>query len=395
MTPDLPLVTVPTTAPATSGININNNLQVIDNNVNNSVINVVWQEALQASLTNTAEVVSAPEPTVPTQGLPEVSGQCIAVPGKPLPEFALPQTGLSQLSKPSEETLDPESDEDPAVRIAPLEPPSSPALFSITALQEKLKELPDAFAKTLAPNDNRTLPAASPPPVMAPVQVDTPKPPDPATIALTPVLPTPVTGSGNEDLLQRLTGPGPVSASSLDTPAKQTVDSVTGMNTVDEVPVKIPGLQPARTEMTTPTSAPDTSAVATPRWQHALGERVIWQIRNEITTARIRLDPPDLGPLQVNVRLHNDHASVQFITQSADVKDAIASSLAVLRDQFVQSGIRMGDVSVDWQAGQQGDQQSFQAQGGQGNSRPEDSLLHEELPTLRLSSHTGLIDCYA
>jgi flagellar hook-length control protein FliK len=62
--------------------------------------------------------------------------------------------------------------------------------------------------------------------------------------------------------------------------------------------------------------------------------------------AELHINPPDLGPVEVRLHLSGDEASVQFTSAHAEVRSAIESSIARLREAMAQAGIQLGDASV-------------------------------------------------
>lgn len=84
-----------------------------------------------------------------------------------------------------------------------------------------------------------------------------------------------------------------------------------------------------------------------PQWSGAFAEQVRWVAGGPTQTAELRLDPPQLGPVEVRVQLDAGGASLAFASPHAAVRDAIQASLPQLRDAFAQAGVQLGQVSVD------------------------------------------------
>ncbi|KHT57256.1 beta-cystathionase [Alteromonas macleodii] len=103
--------------------------------------------------------------------------------------------------------------------------------------------------------------------------------------------------------------------------------------------------------------------------QQQLGEKIRWMVNARNTMAEIRLDPPELGSMQVRVNVAGDAASVSFVVQSQQAKDALADAMPKLRDMLSEQGIELGDAQVrkDNSSGQENGQQlagnSHQGQG--------------------------------
>jgi flagellar hook-length control protein FliK len=90
----------------------------------------------------------------------------------------------------------------------------------------------------------------------------------------------------------------------------------------------------------------------TPAWNDGLANRVVWMAKNDVQTASIQLNPPNLGPVEVRVTLVSDpgsptSATVQFSAAHSATRDAIESSMPRLHDALRESGITLGNTSVD------------------------------------------------
>ncbi len=62
--------------------------------------------------------------------------------------------------------------------------------------------------------------------------------------------------------------------------------------------------------------------------------------------AELTLNPPDLGPLQVVLSISNDEASATFVSQHADVRQALEAALPRLKEMMAESGITLNSATV-------------------------------------------------
>ena len=90
--------------------------------------------------------------------------------------------------------------------------------------------------------------------------------------------------------------------------------------------------------------------IADNRWSESLGQRVMWMTDNGIGRAEIRLNPPELGPLEIRVTVANDEAKVAFSVQHGTTREAVESAMPRLREMFAQQGIDLTDASVSQQS---------------------------------------------
>ena len=93
-------------------------------------------------------------------------------------------------------------------------------------------------------------------------------------------------------------------------------------------------------------------------WGNGLGERVSWMIDQRQGSATIRLDPPTLGKLDVQVRVADDATTITIQAQHAPTRELIEASATRLRDFLQESGFQNVNVDVS----QRQDQQQARAQ---------------------------------
>ena len=116
-----------------------------------------------------------------------------------------------------------------------------------------------------------------------------------------------------------------------------------------------------------------------PGWDNELGNRVVWMTRNELQGAELRLNPPHLGPLEVKISIHHDSASLSFVAQHVQARDAIEAALPRLREMMAEQGFAKTHVDVSGQSlAQQQQQSTFSSGGGAGNF-PQDLLGEDDM----------------
>ena len=84
----------------------------------------------------------------------------------------------------------------------------------------------------------------------------------------------------------------------------------------------------------------------TPNWQEAFANRVQWLVDTQVGEARIKLNPPELGAVDVKISLVDDKTYVQLTTATAAARDELSQSLPRLRELFTGSGLELGGASV-------------------------------------------------
>ena len=108
-------------------------------------------------------------------------------------------------------------------------------------------------------------------------------------------------------------------------------------------------------------------------WDNALGQKVLWMVSNQQQVAELSLNPPDLGPLQVVLSISDDQVSAMFISQQADVRQALEAALPRLKEMMADSGINLSNTTVSADSARQqaeSEQQNHSgARYGKGNSQ--------------------------
>ncbi len=86
--------------------------------------------------------------------------------------------------------------------------------------------------------------------------------------------------------------------------------------------------------------------VASREFSQEVGNRLAWMANHRIQVAELKLDPPQLGPLEMRLSISNDQASLSLVSPHAAVRDALQASLPRLHDMLQGLGINLGSVSV-------------------------------------------------
>lgn len=82
-------------------------------------------------------------------------------------------------------------------------------------------------------------------------------------------------------------------------------------------------------------------------WDQAVGQKITWMVSGGIQSASLTLNPPDLGPMQVVLNVHNAQADATFITAQPEVKQALEAAMPKLREMMDQAGIQLGQATVN------------------------------------------------
>jgi flagellar hook-length control protein FliK len=155
------------------------------------------------------------------------------------------------------------------------------------------------------------------------------------------------------------------------------------------------------TAQTTAAATPDRAPVdtTTPRWQEAFASRVQWLADQNIGEAHIRLNPPELGAVDVKISLVEDRTFVQLTTHTTAARDELAQSLPRLRELFAASGLDLGGASVatgrDGQARNDGAPADQPYASRQGFASGSDEATAATAPSRRSAAGASRIDLFA
>ncbi len=181
---------------------------------------------------------------------------------------------------------------------------------------------------------------------------------------LTP-LPAGVAGTDLASLLGRASGLEAASADQAIPLPNVRIPEATLLRGPDTMPVAwVPESPLAATESMSPQSLTGTRVINVPvaqqGWGNAVSDRVLWLINENVSAAKLQLNPPELGPIDVRIAIERDGASIHFTSQHALVREALDAALPRLRDALGEQGLTLLNVNVS--------EQSLAQHGGDGEA---------------------------
>ncbi|NNG42240.1 flagellar hook-length control protein FliK [Pseudoalteromonas sp. NEC-BIFX-2020_002] len=130
-----------------------------------------------------------------------------------------------------------------------------------------------------------------------------------------------------------------------------------------------------------------------------LQERVSALLSINNKEAEIRLDPPEMGSMQIRIRSDAEQAQINFVVQNQQAKEALEQSMPKLREMLAQQGIELGESSIEQGNSQNGsgaDEQSQSSQHANNQQKNEsESTLAEQNTRMSGQQSTSSIDYYA
>jgi flagellar hook-length control protein FliK len=93
-------------------------------------------------------------------------------------------------------------------------------------------------------------------------------------------------------------------------------------------------------------SAALPSPVGSAPWGQELGQQMLMAVDGKLQSATLHLNPPQLGPLEVQLQMQGGQVNAQFVSAHQAVRQAVESALPQLHDMFAGAGINLGQASV-------------------------------------------------
>ncbi len=152
---------------------------------------------------------------------------------------------------------------------------------------------------------------------------------------------------------------------------------------------------------------PVTLSIAAPfgnrDWSTELSQKITWMGDQKHQVAALHLNPPDLGPLDVVLKISGNQATAQFTSSHSAVREAVENAIPKLREMLADNGVMLGNTSVSDQAPQHGRGDGSMNQGTDANGtmgmRVSASLLPDtavsNAPGAAARRHNGLVDTFA
>lgn len=141
-----------------------------------------------------------------------------------------------------------------------------------------------------------------------------------------------------------------------------------------------------------------------PGWADDFSQRIVWMSSRQTQVAELHLNPPDLGPLNVVLKLSDNQATALFTSSHSAVRDAVENAMPKLREILADNGIMLGNTTVSDQSTRNRDE------GGLFNQDSSMATLHNSSDdtsestgksavaaeqTAPVRRHNGMVDTFA
>ena len=135
------------------------------------------------------------------------------------------------------------------------------------------------------------------------------------------------------------------------------------------------------------------AGVDTAQFGQGVADRVSLMMDGNLTNAKLQVNPPALGPIEVRIALQGGHAQVSFSSHSAVTRDALESSSEKLREMLGSQGFSSVSVDISHRSFQERSPQSQAYQSAP--SAGADAPVLTQAPLSISRSASGLLDAYA
>lgn len=127
-----------------------------------------------------------------------------------------------------------------------------------------------------------------------------------------------------------------------------------------------------------------------------LAAQVDVMVQGEIQQAELRLNPVDLGPIRIELRIEGNTADVVFSAAHDLTREGISRSLEQLRDMLASQGLHLGQADVGARhAGQEGQERSHPSRPALAGASTGDSEPLGATAPSRPRALRGMLDLYA
>ncbi len=134
------------------------------------------------------------------------------------------------------------------------------------------------------------------------------------------------------------------------------------------------------------------AGVDTAQFGQGVADRVALMMDGNLTSAKLQVNPPALGPIEVRIALQGGHAQVWLTSHSALTRDALESSSSKLREMLGSQGFSQVSVDISQRSFQERSPPS-QAYETAPSISDVSALAHAPVSMSRSAS--GLLDAYA
>lgn len=137
---------------------------------------------------------------------------------------------------------------------------------------------------------------------------------------------------------------------------------------------------------------------AKPDWSTGMARQVMMMVDQNINRAELRLNPANLGSIEVRIEVIDDQVNVAMNSRHSAVRDSMEQALPRLREMFEEHGMNLAgtDISQHSFSEQRGDAPASDSRATSHTTlfQAGDDSLPEQLPGHNTTVSDALVDCY-
>ena len=146
-----------------------------------------------------------------------------------------------------------------------------------------------------------------------------------------------------------------------------------------------------------------TSPIGSSAWANEFSQKITWMSNQQNHSAELHLNPPDLGPLNVVLKMSDNQLTVQFSSPHSAVREAVENAMPKLREILADNQITLGNTTVSDQSPRDRSGEGYQNRNSGGtaqrdipsintSSSPLSPVTAQNVPARR---HNGILDTFA
>jgi flagellar hook-length control protein FliK len=140
-----------------------------------------------------------------------------------------------------------------------------------------------------------------------------------------------------------------------------------------------------------------SAPVDSPEFPQGVADRVSFAVDNNWSSTKLQVNPPQLGPIDLQIAVQGDHAQVLMSTHSAVTREALESSLPKLKEMLNSQGFTQVSVDISQRSFQ--DRSAFSqpytwSKSGSGTSSAP-AVAPITAPSTAAPRSVGALDAYA
>ena len=89
-----------------------------------------------------------------------------------------------------------------------------------------------------------------------------------------------------------------------------------------------------------------TEPFGKPAWSQGVGKQILWMVNQNLSSAEIRLNPANLGAIEVRIDMSGDQVSVALSSSHGVVREAMEAALPKLREMLDEKGLSLADTDI-------------------------------------------------